>query len=874
MMKIYLKQIFLLVVALLTANVIPAQDLPVLPKDPAIRNGVLPNGMHYYIAANSSIKGIADFALVQKTGTRNIADSLPQRAISAARDALAHLPRCKGYSPQSFFTSHGVAPCRNGFVRVHDDATIFCFHDVVLSEPAVADSVLLVLMDIVDRVSTTEDPFVRKWYSPSDQAIIVAGDVDASDLEYKMRVLSMMTPAAVSSERKKYEWMSADTPVFFQVEDNFRDLGTVSATWRSSRPPVESMNTVQPVIYEMFLEQLGYVASGRIKEALAARDIPVADVVSYFRTASESHEDESFTIEVSVADEHLMDAVGIMSSVMSSIDAGHTDASELALIKSRCIDEKAVRHLTTIKDNEDYVNMCSTAFLYNGGLSTYEDRLEFLSSRELSDETELEIFNSIAAALLDSARNLSVGYSGDIHPDTLAMHFNRSWKPQADTAAVKDQVRIPAYVPSGEKVKIRSEKTDPMSGGLLWTFSNGFRVVYKQMKTDGRMFYDLALNGGYGSIPDLEQGEGGYIGDHLFLSRICGMSSKDFLDALGREGIFMESYVGLSNMMLSGYAPKDRMPLVMRALLAVMNERELDEMAADFYARSSALRHEFVKGSSEEKAQAINKIMCPDYRYTPYKTLEEISPELKHKADRYFKEQSSKVNDGVLVLVGEMDPSQLKKVITAYAGGFRMTDKAFKRPSVKYTPASGWSVHMVEGRENSIDVAMSVPLTLTADNFMAAKVAAIVLENHLSKEVAGTGMYIEMFHDSRIYPHERFSIMISLKEASPDGYSSDTEVSGPIEALSILRSALADLSSIEVSEAQLKSIKSRMKSALSLEMKDPYYWLNVISRRYLAGKDFTSNSNAKIDAVTAARVKEVLSALNQGSKVEYITSIQ
>ena len=131
-----------------------------------------------------------------------------------------------------------------------------------------------------------------------------------------------------------------------------------------------------------------------------------------------------------------------------------------------------------------------------------------------------------------------------------------------------------------------------------------------------------------------------------------------------------------------------------------------------------------------------------------------------------------------------------------------------------------------------------------------------------------------MFHDSRIYPHERFSIMISLKEASPDGYSSDTEVSGPIEALSILRSALADLSSIEVSEAQLKSIKSRMKSALSLEMKDPYYWLNVISRRYLAGKDFTSNSNAKIDAVTAARVKEVLSALNQGSKVEYITSIQ
>ena len=166
MIKTWVKYIFCVVATLVAAIIMPAQDLPVLPPDKAVKTGVLPNGTEYYIVSNPTFKGVADFALVQRTGTDNISDTASYRAVNVARDALCMLPRTGGISVQEYFTSHGVTPGKEGFVKVTDDATEFRFSNVFLSKPEVLDSTLLVLLDMVDRISTTDDPFIRKWYSP------------------------------------------------------------------------------------------------------------------------------------------------------------------------------------------------------------------------------------------------------------------------------------------------------------------------------------------------------------------------------------------------------------------------------------------------------------------------------------------------------------------------------------------------------------------------------------------------------------------------------------------------------------------------------------------------------------------------------------
>ena len=193
MMKSIYKQLFAFVATLCFAISVPAQDLPKLASDQAVKQGVLPNGMTYYIAADKSQKGTADFALVQKTGLKT--DSLSSKAVEAARKALSYVPRLKGRSPQEFMTFHGASAGNGGFVEVRDDATVFKFPGVRISDgKAVLDSALLVIMDMTERVTWTDDGFLKKWYAPSDQAVIVAGDVDAGAVAEKLKMLSYMTP--------------------------------------------------------------------------------------------------------------------------------------------------------------------------------------------------------------------------------------------------------------------------------------------------------------------------------------------------------------------------------------------------------------------------------------------------------------------------------------------------------------------------------------------------------------------------------------------------------------------------------------------------------------------------------------------------------
>ena len=165
-MKLWCKQILLLAIGLCGTIIMPAQNLPVLPADPAVRTGVLPNGTSYYVVSNPTVKGLADFALVQKTGTSNIQDPSASRAVSVAQGSLGALQRCLAPTLQSYVTSHGSLPGPDGFVRVSDNSTLFHFRDVVLDRPSTVDSTLLVLMSVIDKVSSTDDPFIRKWYSP------------------------------------------------------------------------------------------------------------------------------------------------------------------------------------------------------------------------------------------------------------------------------------------------------------------------------------------------------------------------------------------------------------------------------------------------------------------------------------------------------------------------------------------------------------------------------------------------------------------------------------------------------------------------------------------------------------------------------------
>lgn len=874
--KSCLKHLVFIVAGLLFAIIMPAQTLPVLEPDKAVNTGVLPNGTSYYIVANPTIKGMADFALVQRTGKGNIPDSLENKAVSLSREALCGLPRCTSASVQEFFSSHGVTPGKEGYVKVTDNATEFHFENVLLSSKEVLDSALLVMLDMVDRISSSEDPFVKKWYAPSDQAVVVVGDVDAPQVAEKLKMISYMTPSRPSYPRKNYVWVERDSASYRVLPAVHDSVATITLEWNSARTPVEYMNTVQPAIYEVFLSELGMATKESIKNRFFIERIPHAEVKCVHKTSLHSFGDESFSISVAVAGKDFRKAVGIVAEELGRIDAGYTDVYDLKRMKKVCMETMKEQIMTPTVGNSEYVDRCVNAFIYNGSLSTLKTKVDFLSTRILPDSTELRLFNSVSSALLDPERNLKVSYSYPMPEDSLRAVFTAGWNsaknmvPQSERRYGRSDIPPRTYL--GPKLKV-TEKTDHMSKGLEWTFSNGFKVVYRRMPTNGKLYYTLALNGGFSAIDNLEKGEGGYVSDYFMLSRICGMPADDFLNVLAFEGMSMDVYTALNATMINGsVADAKDINFMMNALLAALYYRSVDAEAVAYYESCEPLRNAMRSNAASRMVAKVNEIMCPDYKYVSHKMLDSIPSDLSHKAEKFYSQLFEKTNDGVLILLGDVDPNVMKKTMMSYAGCFVTTNVAFRKPLVRYMPASGWSTYTVEGDRNSVDISMSVPLALTADNFMAAEVAVMVLKKHLSEAIADTGMYLEMSHECRIYPNERINFHISLNEVSQDGFASGTVHTGPIEAMKIVRSVLSGEYGLEVTKEDVDAFKGQIKTGLDMEMKIPFYWLNVISRRHLAGKDFTTSYEARIKSVTVDRVKDILSRLDEGTRVEYIVS--
>ncbi len=385
------------------------------------------------------------------------------------------------------------------------------------------------------------------------------------------------------------------------------------------------------------------------------------------------------------------------------------------------------------------------------------------------------------------------------------------------------------------------------------------------------MHYTLALNGGFGSMEGLEAGEGAFLTDYLRTCRVNGLEADDFLNILGREGIEMDFAVSMSNTMINGSLHDESMPLFLKSLLALANKRNMDGESFDYYERSEYLALDAARGSLYSRMTEIDNIMCPDYKYSPYKQKGKITGDFRDKAEKFFNDRFSNMNDGVLILVGNMDEERLKKILTAYVGGFRTTDAAVRRPAVRYQPVSGWSTYTVDGDTDNIDVAISARMPLTMENFIASDLAAMVLKRKLAGVLDDAGMHFTLTYVCKINPEERFNMFISVSEASEDGFPVGMKPKTPMEALNYLRYALSDLNMMEITDDDLNPYKESLKNSMAIEMNDPAYWVHAIALRYLDGKDFSTNYASKIDAVTPDKVKAVLALLDDGCKVEYVT---
>jgi hypothetical protein len=230
------------------------------------------------------------------------------------------------------------------------------------------------------------------------------------------------------------------------------------------------------------------------------------------------------------------------------------------------------------------------AYLYGTDLAPASAAKDFLSKRQLPIAAGTGLFNQFTAALLDKKENLTLTVDTPgvpFDPEEIEARYLSSWsRPQqrmfyrphfSDTLSLAG--------PSG-RLKMKLEAAEPVTGGVIWHFSNGMKVVYKKAETAGQFQYAFLFRGGFSSVPGLKKGEGAFVSDILGFYDVAGKNCSDFNAMLEANGIKMERRVGISDMLLTGTAPTSKLTLLLESVLSLTRDRKFNAEAYDYYLRS------------------------------------------------------------------------------------------------------------------------------------------------------------------------------------------------------------------------------------------------------------------------------------------------
>ena len=303
-----------LVLTIVSAMAMTAQQMPAVPVDPDVRIGKLDNGLTYYIRHNNWPEQRAEFYIAQRVGS--IQENDDQRGLAHFLEHMAFngSKHFKGNELLRWCESVGVkfGTDLNAYTSI--DQTVYNISNVPTTRESIVDSCLLILYDWADgllleqeeiekergviheewRLRTSaqmrmlerdlpklypgskygyrmpiglmeiidnfERPFLQayydKWYRPDNQAIIVVGDIDVDKVEQKIK--DLFSPITLPEDR---------APVTIEpVPDNAEPIIVIDKDKEQRYNIVELM-----MKHEAFPDSLkgtmGYIIADYLKDA-------------------------------------------------------------------------------------------------------------------------------------------------------------------------------------------------------------------------------------------------------------------------------------------------------------------------------------------------------------------------------------------------------------------------------------------------------------------------------------------------------------------------------------------------------------------------------------------------------------------------------
>ena len=910
-----MKRIFLCVIVLMTSVVVAsAQLVGILEDDVRIVRGVMPNGLVYYLVPNSSVKGYADFAFIQRNGVAMEDSSSLGLTYLMECMALTETHNFPDGAIFSFIDDMGLSRANGLEIEAGDYHTIYSFNDVPIGKnSSMVDSMLLAMFNmssalIVDDRSVErgkhflrnvmassmtldrriEDSLARYYFAgtplapaamgdllkavgkyttadvaafyknrcrPDRQAIVIAGDIDAASVESKIRALFQIisrpdTPLPDFPDSV----LDAAGGGYFYFQDREADRARVTFDYIADPLDPSLRNTAVPFIYNYVSEVGMDIMKKRLMSALEDAPFYALDVqtgiVPYLNRIS-------YRLSVECAPEDYVDAyVLILNEVERVCQYGISD-SEFRKSSEEFIDrlDETYRRRSSL-DNKYYRNICVSNFTDGyvmAGIELYKSYIE--TAENVVDSHTVSAFLSSVFSV-DSCRTV---VCSSPEPTGGLEYF-----------AVNPGPYVEKYFPrrssqeyAAGSITERNSFVNKSTGVVSRRLPNGAVVAFRKMDAEpGMVYFTAVARGGVSLSGDSLAVLRKYINDVARISLVGKMNMygmQRFQDSLG---VSLERTVSVGERRLSGSFPVGRMEDFLDIVAMYFEGSEPDFRTFDKFRRMEEGCGPYALNSPEKVFQALRQ---RDIRsMSGVLTAEEEAgiSELDYDAAlKFVNALFSNVSEFSFIFVGDFEENDLLR--SAYAS---LSGLPGRRAGLGRSENSSFFIASYDAAEE-VRVPMSfprwlysckltVPSELTVEDRMLSEVAGKVIEREVIRQLSLRGILAEAERRFYRYPEEVMTVEFSFTTAEP---VEDVE--------DIFADILVNLAENRVSDGEVAGVKRNMALKDKLrESRDYKYWEAVLRNRFVNMKDFYTRRSAALDAVTAKQVNEYLyTILEEGS---------
>ena len=714
--------------------------------------------------------------------------------------------------------------------------------------------------------------FYKTWYNPTNQALIVVGDIDVDEVEAKIASTFADIPAPVEPKQKDVIKIPVnEEPLVGVVTDPEANSSEVTVLFKSEPLPAQ-LNSTPAGLMAGILRSITTIAMNeRFQEIVASPDAPFVAAGSHCSGLCETC--DVFMTYAGFKDGGALTALEAVCTELEKLHRFGLSDDEVERAKSSILSgyENAANKADSRK-NGDFVNPLIAHFFQNQSFMDPKARLEIV--KMILPQLQAPVVNQFAQSLV-TKENMVVVYEGPeqvAHPseDELLAVVKKVQDAEIaanEATAVPDSFLNPAKL-KGAKVK----KTEPYKfGSELVTLSNGVKVVL--LPTDyekGRITIDLMREGGRTLIADadLPSFEDNVWGLFVQNTGVAGFSGTTVTKMLSGKTLSVTPYISdYTHGVNLSCAPKD-IETAMQLLYLT-------------YAQPRFDANEFDQGMKQIAAVLPNLEGMPDYALEKevYSKLYKgnrhilISQEMLPKAnvttlERVYKQLFKDAAGATAIVVGDFDKETILPLICKYIGSLPKGRKAtaWKDNGDGFIDGSlldDFKVRMETPKVTVMQVyKKEMPYSVESEVAMDALsyILRMVYTETLREDEGGTyGASVSA--SAAAIPYERVVLQVSF-ETNCDQADRLREL-----ACKGLKDIATDGPSADKFDMTVKNLRKvlperRIRNA---------YWSSMISSWVRRGIDKDAEREAAIDALTPEKVKAAAAALlDDDCKVEFV----